>query len=289
VVPFPAAKSGSTLPLITLREEMERMGRTSDREAIVLSEAERETFFELGYLRLPAVFSAAEVDEVRAAFERMKHMARSLPATAELNGALFVLDNPALCAPIRIHRVVWCCALEPALLRLGRDARLLGVAAQLLGTSSMDHLISQAHFKLPGDNVTFPWHQDSAHRRYGTDLWTDVNGTGSFVQLLMAVDPMHETNGPLLVLPGSCKRGHIPPLPGTSNVKVNEHEAAQAVTLLLDPGDVLVLGPFTIHASGANRSHAPRRVFINGFSSPGANRRIYPGCGTGVRVSTVST
>lgn len=263
------------------------MGRTSDGAPIVLSAAERETFFERGYLRIPAVFSAAEVEEVQAAFERVKNMARALPATAEINGALFVLDNPALGGPVRIHRVVWCCALDPVLLRMGRDVRLLDVASQLLGTSSMDHLISQAHFKLPGDDVTFPWHQDSAHRRYGTDLWTDVNGTGSFVQLITAVDPMHENNGPLLVLPGSCKRGHIPPLLGTSHVEVTEHEAAQAVTILLDPGDVLVVGPFTIHSSRANRSRTPRRVFINGYSSPGANRRIYPGSGTGVRVSTV--
>ncbi len=115
-------------------------------------------------------------------------------------------------------------------------------------------------------------------------MWTDVNGKGSFVELLMAVDPMREDNGPLLVLPGSCKLGHLPTLPGSSDVEVSERDASQAVPVLLDPGDVLVMGPFTIHASGPNRSRIGRRVFINGFSSPGANRRIYPGSGTGVWV-----
>jgi len=250
-----------------------------------ISADERDLFFDLGYVRIPSVFTAEEVAEMRAAFERIERIAQSLSSTTELDSALFVVDRSASGGMVRIQRVVWCCALDPALLRLGRDPRLLGVAAQLLGTSSMDHLICQAHFKLPGDDVVFPWHQDSAHRRFGTEAWTDVNGKGSFVQVITAVDPMREDNGPLRVLPGSCKRGHIPPVPGTSNVVVHEQEAEQALTMLLDPGDVLLVGPYTIHASGPNQSQVARRVFINGFSAPGANRRIYPGCGTGVRVS----
>jgi hypothetical protein len=48
-----------------------------------------------------------------------------------------------------------------------------------------------------------------------------------------------------------------------------------------------VFGPFTIHRSLPNRSSTPRRIFINGFASPGANSRVYPGEGAGrtVRLS----
>ncbi len=51
---------------------MDRTGREWGTEAAVLSEAERCAFFELGYLRLPSVFSTAEVAEVRAAFDRIE-------------------------------------------------------------------------------------------------------------------------------------------------------------------------------------------------------------------------
>ena len=46
-------------------------------------------------------------------------------------------------------------------------------------------------------------------------------------------------------------------------------------------GSVLVFGPYAIHRSLPNRSAVPRRVFINGYASPGANARVYPGEGAG--------
>jgi ectoine hydroxylase-related dioxygenase (phytanoyl-CoA dioxygenase family) len=35
---------------------------------------------------------------------------------------------------------------------------------------------------------------------------------------------------------------------------------------LMDPGDVMIWNPFTIHGSQANRSARSRRVYINGFA-----------------------
>jgi hypothetical protein len=46
-------------------------------------------------------------------------------------------------------------------------------------------------------------------------------------------------------------------------------------------GGVLLFGPYTFHRSLPNRSSRPRRVFINGYAAPGANRRVYPGEGAG--------
>ena len=98
-----------------------------------------------------------------------------------IKGAYFVVNDH------RINRIVWCGAAEPVLLKYGEDARLTFPSSQLLGSNEMEQLICQAHFKLPADGVGFGWHQDSDHRRYGTDQWTDLNGRGSFVQTLMAV------------------------------------------------------------------------------------------------------
>ena len=104
---------------------------------------------------------------------------------------------------MRIHRVVWCGAAEPILSRYGMDRRLLEMAGQLLGSSEMNQLINQAHFKLPGDGVEFPWHQDSTHRRFGGDGWQDLNGRGSYVQTVTAIDTVTHDNGPLEFIPGS--------------------------------------------------------------------------------------
>jgi ectoine hydroxylase-related dioxygenase (phytanoyl-CoA dioxygenase family) len=178
---------------------------------------------------------------------------------------------------VRIERIVWCGAAEPELAALGRDGRLLRVAAQILDSPLMSQLINQAHFKLPGDELEFPWHQDSTHRRYGQE-WTDVNGRGSYVQTVVAVDDMTESNGPLEFLPGSCRWGHLGlpegQLPAGADLE-------DVVTVTMPAGSVALFGPYTFHRSQPNRSSEPRRAFVNGFASPEANRRVYPGCGTG--------
>ena len=239
------------------------------------------TFLEYGYLVLRDVFDSAEVEAMRQAFERLEATARSLDQTGLYEGAQFVIDPANRPADVQIHRIVWCGAAEPTLSQFGRDLRLVRPACQLLETPQLSQLINQAHFKFPGDEVTFEWHQDSKHRRYGTDLWDDVTGWGSFVETTTAIDPMTPDNGPLQFIPGSHKQGHIPPDPEAGRLPDAAFDPAEAVTLELAPGDVALFGPFVIHGSGPNESDRPRRLFLNGFAHPEANHRDYPGDGAG--------
>jgi hypothetical protein len=241
------------------------------------------------------IFDHAAIRRMSAGFDRLRLKATRLAlqgrsGMVESEGAQFVIDrDPA--SGVRIRRVVWCGAADDVLDRFGEDPRLMEIVGQLLGSSEMDHLIHQAHFKLPDDRVAFPWHQDSAHRRYGTPEWTDVNGRGSFVQALAAIDEMHADNGPVLWIPGSSARGHLTPAPGTRELPIGSVNPSDARPLLLCAGDVAFFGPYTIHGSRPNTSASARRVFVNGFASPGANRRVYPGAeaGAGRRVSVRST
>lgn len=253
--------------------------RTPDGERGLTAE-QVATCFDRGYVVVEALFDPAEIAAIRAAFDRLEATARTLPHTGLHRGAHFVVDQ----APFRLHRVVWCGAAEPLLAELGAKPRLLAAAAAVLGTREMDQLINQAHFKLPGDEVAFPWHQDSTHRRYGTPLWTDVNGRGSFVEVATAVDPMTLDNGPLRFVPGSGRGGHIPVDPATGELPPDAFDERDAVAVTLRPGDAVLFGPYTIHGSGPNRSLRPRRLFLNGFACPGANRRLYPGDGAGRRL-----
>jgi ectoine hydroxylase-related dioxygenase (phytanoyl-CoA dioxygenase family) len=61
-------------------------------------------------------------------------------------------------------------------------------------------------------------------------------------------------------------------------------EDGRAQPVLMEPGSVLLLGPYTVHGSKPSRSKHARRVFINGYAYPGANRRVYPGKGAGRKV-----
>ncbi|MCB9684295.1 MAG: phytanoyl-CoA dioxygenase family protein [Alphaproteobacteria bacterium] len=241
-----------------------------------------------GFAVVHGVLSPAEVADVSDAFDRLLARARTLPETTlvrsrpdtDEGGTLFVLDAD----PFRLHRVVWAGGVEPALARYGGDPRFLALARAALGVDTFDQLVQQAHYKLPHDGVSFAWHQDASNRRYATDLWTDVDGRGSYVQIGLAVDAMGPDNGGLAFVRGSHRQGFVAdPLTGT--LPGPPPHRSLVVAPELAAGDVCLFGPFTVHGSEPNSSDRSRRLFLQGYAIPGANARNYPGCGLGVRRS----
>jgi len=115
---------------------------------VTLSDVEQREFFEKGWLIKDALFTLDEVHEMRACFDRLETRAGKLTETGLSDGAYFVLGTRA--GEQIIKRVVWAGGAEPFLLTVGSDARLLNPVATLLGSSKMEQLLSQAHFKRPG-------------------------------------------------------------------------------------------------------------------------------------------
>ena len=255
-----------------------------------LSSSEVEAFYRDGFLIRRNAIEAEVLSEIAHSLTRLRVMAAHVRNTRMYRGTQFVVEpyeDSGGNELIRIHRVVWCGAAEKTLLEHGAHPMLLAMAAQLLDSREMDQLINQVHFKFPGDGVSFPWHQDSRHRRYGTEMWEDVNGRGSFVQTLMAIDPMTLDNGPIVVIPGSGREGHIECNPLSNELPDGVVDESRAVALEMQAGDVLLMDPYLIHSSEPNQGNHARRVFINGFSCPGANHRDYPGRGSGRRLTAL--
>ena len=246
-----------------------------------LTDGQVDEFYERGFFVQEDVFGRGELASMREAFDRLERIACQFSEPTIYRGAHFVVNRVphGEGTRARIDRIVWCGAAEPILSSFGRDPRLVSMAARLLGSDGMEQLINQAHFKLPGDGVSFPWHQDSSHRRYGQSEWNDVNGRGSYVQTVIALDEVTEDNGPIELIPGSCLKGHLD-LPKNGELPVDV-DAGRAVAATMRAGSVLVFGPFTVHRSLPNRSRTPRRIFINGYAYPGANSRVYPCEGAG--------
>ena len=242
-----------------------------------LSPGEVDDYFEIGWITRRSLFRADEVASMRSCFDELESLANGLAGTDFRRGSYFVLGENR--GQRVIERVVWAAASQPYLLTVGEDPRLTVPCAQLLSSEAMDHLLSQAHFKRPGDGVRFGWHQDIEHRDKGDGTWTDVNHRGSFVQTVIVLDEMTADSGPMLFVPGSSKWGRVE-LGHDSDEKLRREHVA----IVAEPGDVLFFGPYTVHASFENESDRYRRVLINGYASPGANRRRYPGVGTGRRL-----
>lgn len=241
-----------------------------------LTSAQIHEFFHRGFFCVENVFEPKEIKEIGDALDRITEMASHITTTTIHKGAQFVVEGT------RIDRVVWVGAAEPILLDYGKDERILRPVSQLLGSNSMQQLISQFHPKLPGDNVGFEWHQDSQHRWYGTDSWTDVNGKGSYVQTLTAIDEVTMDNGPVWFVPSHYSLGHLSLDKNDVNKLV---DLSKAEPLLMKPGSTAFFGPYVVHGSKPNNSTKSRRVFINGYAYPQANKREYPGVGSGRMLS----
>ena len=251
----------------------------------MLSEEEVHGFHENGWILKKALFERDEVERMRACFEALEQLASGLTETGLCDGSYFVLGDRN--GEQVIKRVVWAGAAQPYLLEIGADRRLTIPAAQLLDSDTMEQLLCQAHFKRPHDGVVFGWHQDIQHRDKGGGTWRDVNGRGSYVQTLIAIDEMTADSGPLKFVAGSSRWGRVDfgdhdyDDPGYPARRPPQFRDQDIVTIMAKPGDTLFFGPYTAHASFENTSSSYRRVLINGYAYPGANSREYPGEGAG--------
>src|SRR6185295_1947755 len=172
-------------------------------------------FYDDGYLIVEDLFSREEVEAMAVAAERLRAVGREIGETLsddgegeqkiERAGSQFVFGG--FNGSRRLQRVVWAGGCEPALLDCGRDVRLTAIVGQILGSATAVHLLNQLHAKYPNDGLEFEPHQDSEHRRYGTSEWRDVDGRGSYVQAVVAIDDSTPDNGPLIFYPRSGRQG----------------------------------------------------------------------------------
>ncbi len=230
-------------------------------------------FYQKGYFVLRGLFGPDDIRIFSDAFNRLQEQARQFSTTTVHKGSQFVVEGN------RIDRIVWMGGAEPVLLNAGEDARILSVVSQILGANEFHQLICQGHYKLPGDTVAFDWHQDCQHRGIGTEDWNDIDGKGSYVQTLMAIDSVTEENGPVIFVPTDTKVGYLGLDKAKDPTKLFDINSGEAC--LMQPGDVAFFSPYSVHGSHPNNSKGSRRVFINGFALIGANTRQYPGEGSG--------
>jgi ectoine hydroxylase-related dioxygenase (phytanoyl-CoA dioxygenase family) len=253
------------------------------KENGALSQKQLDEYFATGILIVPNFFNKQEVAQVSACANRLQAEAERLSKDQSgkvmYKGTQFVVDRVG--DKTQIQRIVWAGAAEPQLLNLARQSKLLIPVRQILGSTKADQLINQLHFKNPGDGVKFDWHQDVKNRRSFDPNWQDINGKGSFVQTIIAIDPMTVENGTIYYVPNSQTRGDLflEKIKDPAELK-RIAELDRAIPLLLNPGDIVFMHPHLVHGSEPNESTVSRRVFINGFSYPGANTKPYPGEGS---------
>jgi hypothetical protein len=155
--------------------------------------------------------------------------------------------------------------LSPRYWELAHHPKLLAVLQELYGEPAClfkDKLI----FKPPGVKG-YGLHQD----------WIAWEGfPRSFLTVLIPIDPATCDNGCTIVYPGYHQRGPLTPPDGTYRELPEEIvDEAQAVPLVLEPGDIAVFNGFTPHRSDPNLSDRWRRQLFLSYNaaSDGGNQR----------------
>ena len=232
--------------------ELDHHDRPADGSSgAILSPAFRRLWIEEGILRIRAVYTRPRLAQLGSSL--------SDPAeTASRAGTRGLFE--------RSEKVRALAVSEPAL-TLART--LIGAAARPVKATLFD--------KAAGANWTLPWHQDltvalrqvakapNSSRWPGFTRWSVKSGVAHaeaprdlldrMLALRLHLDDCDARNGPLLVVPGSHRRGKLGPaarrdLPAELGVRLCEAKA----------GDILAMHPFLLHRSGPAENPSHRRV-----------------------------
>lgn len=157
-----------------------------------------------------------------------------------------------------------------AFARLVRHPRWIEPAKQILESDVYIHQL-RINPKMPFEGEAFWWHQD-----FATWHFEDGMPTSNALMIAVFMDDIFETNGPLMVIPGSHKYGEISEREpnqdktGYTVMEVERNTVASLVekggieALMGAAGSVMFMHCNLLHASAGNVTPFPRSiVYIN--------------------------
>ncbi|MES2056468.1 MAG: phytanoyl-CoA dioxygenase family protein [Pseudomonadota bacterium] len=225
-----------------------------------------------GYAIVRGVFTSAEIETIGAAVDQV-HAEGVRHGRSFRHGNLFynVADGGGDNGGDPIVRMVqWPSYHQAVLNEVRTDRRIARILEPLIG-HDLKQIINQLHWKAPGGQGDFAWHQDSRFRK--PDAAYRHLGT-SYIQTGLAIDPHTRASGCMSFIPGSHLRGNLDLDSAVEVLGRSMTDSAllsaglapeDAIDVVLDPGDLALWSPYLVHGSGTNRSTHRRRLYINGY------------------------
>jgi hypothetical protein len=202
--------------------------------------------------------------------DRMYKSGSSYRSTFRHQNILYVIQDDKQCGRV-LRFMQWPAYISPLLERYRTDLRMHDILSPLIG-SDLKQVINQIIWKPPHSQCSsYAYHQDHRFRRPAS-AYRELGS--SFVQTAIAIDPHTSDNGCLTMFRGSHKLGDLElGLEGsvydsacTISHAINRGlDEADLIEILLEPGDMALWNPYTVHGSGGNHASINRRTYLNGY------------------------
>ena len=230
----------------------------------MLTQEQINFYNEHGYLRIPAVFTEAEIAVLSDEMDRLVQdwaltnegwtgpwrLAYMDPNTEKKSKLTSMHD-------LHFYSDAWCRALI--------NSRLVEAMSDLLGPNVELHH-STMHIKPPETGHPFPMHQDQP-------FYSHENG--KYIDVLVHLDDTSHENGEIRFLDGSHKLGpleHITQTPDgkscSPHLPVDKYRLEDTVAVPAKRGDVVIFNINTVHGSYINTTRMPRRLVRVGYRDP---------------------
>jgi ectoine hydroxylase-related dioxygenase (phytanoyl-CoA dioxygenase family) len=215
-----------------------------------------ELYAEQGYLLLPGLYDAGEVEAMRAAVDAI--IARADEAGSSRNHAWRGAERDDRQAELVLKGFHDLPYNDAAFTRAATKPELAATLAELIGPNVQLHHTKML-VKPPENGAPFPMHQDYPFFPHSRHTVTAVS---------VHLDDANEENGCLRVVPGTHRLGPIADVGEANELSPAEYPPDAGIAIPARAGDALVFNYLTVHGSGVNRSERTRRNVLFQYRDP---------------------
>jgi phytanoyl-CoA hydroxylase len=227
----------------------------------MLTQEQIDSYHENGFMLLPGVYSPEEVRQMSEELDYIIGTFASWGAAwrGPWREKYMTQEEDRKATLVAIHEMQHYSA---AWTRAISHPNLVEPLAQLVASDALEFHHMTLHAKPPDAGAPFPMHQDQPFY---------THSDGRYLDTLVHLDRSDERSGCIKFLRGSHKLGPLQHIlgPETSpHLPTDQYHLEDAVSVVAEPGDVVVFSIWTIHGSNVNHSGKWRRIVRMGYRHP---------------------
>lgn len=224
----------------------------------MISSADVEFFQENGFILLPEIIPAIEMDRLKEITDQFVESSREVSGPSEI----FEFEADHRPDRPRVQRIKTPHLHHPVYDAMLRHPVILSIVERLIGPG-LRFQFGKVNLKIGDGGGGVQWHQDWAFHPHTND---------SIVAVAVLMDDVLMDSGPLLVVPGSHRgpvynhhQGGV--FCGAIDLQAEGVDITKAQPIIGKSGSISIHHSRVLHGSAPNTSPRPRRLLINNYSA----------------------